>query len=218
MAMSASTCGVASSAASMASYEVFISHRGLEMKMGLANHLHHALKIGGIKSFLDVEELPPGEDVRRHMLEAARTSVIGVPIFTEMYGSSEWCLDELVGMIDNQHSRGGKVIPVFYNVQPEDLRMNWDGPFAGHFEDFVKKLRHPDEERIKRWKSALQAASWLAGYRLNDYGGYVSFMLLHLGFLLRSVFASGAELISSPCRKFKRRTCLSRKLGLIDRY
>lgn len=139
------------------------------MKKGFASCLYYALKKRGIKTFLDMEELPKGEDVRKHMLEAAKSALIGVPIFTEEYGSSDWCLDELLKMIESMRNHQGKVIPVFFDVTPDDLRMK-DGKFAKNFQDHLRTRNHK-EEKIELWKDALREASWLDGFWLEKHGG-----------------------------------------------
>lgn len=134
------------------------------MKKGFANHLYRTLENYGISSFLDMKELPDGEDVRPHMPVAAGRALVGVPIFTKIYGKSHWCLDELVAMIE---SKRGKVVPVFYDVKPEDLRMQ-SGEFARNFEDHLLSCKH-EAVRIQQWKVALENASWLAGLWLEEY-------------------------------------------------
>lgn len=104
------------------------------------------------------------------MLEDAGSAPIGVPIFTENYGSSEWCLNELVEMI----ARKRKVIPVFFDVKPEDLRME-SGKFAEHFENELRRYKRSyTANKIEQWKAALREASWLDGFWLQDYDGSIS--------------------------------------------
>lgn len=54
--------------------------------------------------------------------EAIKTASIHVAIFSPGYADSEWCLNELVLMVESR----APIIPVFYNVQPTDLRHTQD--------------------------------------------------------------------------------------------
>ena len=57
------------------------------------------------------------------------------------------------------------IIPVYYGVEPEDLRMIENGPFAPGFQKHLDKGRHED---VKRWKTALLEAAKITGFRLAE--------------------------------------------------
>lgn len=46
-------------------------------------------------------------------------------------------------------SKQAKVIPIFYDLEPEELRMEGNGPFATNFEEHLVECKH-EEESIKR--------------------------------------------------------------------
>jgi Cdc6-like AAA superfamily ATPase len=54
---------------------------------------------------------------------AIRTASVHVAIFSPRYAESSWCLKELVQMLES----GSTIIPVFYNVEPSDLRWTRGG-------------------------------------------------------------------------------------------
>ncbi|OWM77977.1 hypothetical protein CDL15_Pgr018546 [Punica granatum] len=61
------------------------------------------------------------------LLEAIRGSRIALVLFTTHYSNSRWCLDELVEIMncDGQLYRdhGHMVVPIFFDVEPTDVRM-----------------------------------------------------------------------------------------------
>lgn len=164
---------------SIGKHEVFISHRGIDMKRQFANHLYYSLQDRGIEAFLDMDELPEGHDVRPFMLEVARRAIIQVPIFTTIYAESRWCLDELVEMMESTRRSHATMFPVFFDVKPEDLRIKNGGPFAKAIEAHRDDSKH-NEDTIKRWEDALQEASWLEGFRLESYDKREGELLRHL--------------------------------------
>ena len=57
-------------------------------------------------------------------------------------------------------------IPVFYNVEPENLRRTEVEPFAAAFRKHMEKGREND---VLRWKAALLQAASKTGFRYRDY-------------------------------------------------
>lgn len=109
-------------------FDVFINHRGPDVKEGLAKHIYHRLKEHGLRVFLDQPELEKGDSVTSQIEEAIRTATVHVAIFSPRYGESSWCLNELVLMLES----GSTIIPVFYHVNPWELRwtQSQDGVYA----------------------------------------------------------------------------------------
>lgn len=117
--------GATSTAINTSSYEfqVFLNHRGDDTKKGFTSHLYSSLRSRGIRAFLDKEEMQVGDELTPQIKAAIKTASVHVAIFSEHYGDSKWCLDELVLMVESR----AIIIPVFFeNVKPYHLR--WRRP------------------------------------------------------------------------------------------
>jgi hypothetical protein len=116
-------------------YDVFISFRGKDTRGNFVSHLYGALSSAGINTFLDDEELRKGEELRPELLRAIQGSRIAIVVFSENYVHSNWCLDELVQIMEFQGTKRQIVMPVFYGVTPSYLRQ-----YAGYtFGEFIGK-------------------------------------------------------------------------------
>ncbi|XP_057846810.1 disease resistance protein Roq1-like [Cryptomeria japonica] len=60
-----------------------------------------------------------------------------------------------------------KIIPVFYQVRPSDLRHIETGVYAEAFIKYEKKSRNL--EKLKEWKEALQSLSFIAGEEITSF-------------------------------------------------
>ncbi|KAM7528299.1 hypothetical protein LguiB_031709 [Lonicera macranthoides] len=112
----------ASSSASRHRYQVFLSFRGKDTRKTFTDHLYTALVQAEIHTFKDEHELERGKNIAYELHKAIGESKIAVIVFSKGYASSEWCLDELVGILERKKAMGLTVIPVFYDVQPSDIR------------------------------------------------------------------------------------------------
>ncbi|KAL4594416.1 hypothetical protein ACB092_12G019100 [Castanea dentata] len=74
---------------------------------------------------------------------------------------SRWCLDELAEIVESKKNKGLKVVPIFYHVNPSDVR-NQTGPFGKAFAEHNKDDRI-DGEKIQKWKKALTEVGNLSG-------------------------------------------------------
>lgn len=100
-------------------YNVFINHRGPDVKKGLASDIYNRLVAdGSTRVFLDKDELQTGENINTQIEGAIRTASVHGAIFSPGYADSNWCLNELVLMVESKTT----ILPVFYNVKPSDLR------------------------------------------------------------------------------------------------
>ncbi|KAG0607740.1 hypothetical protein M758_8G051100 [Ceratodon purpureus] len=153
-------------AATDVDYDVFLNHRGPDVKAGFISHLDEALRTAGLNPFLDKASLKKGHPAFRSINDALEAAKIHVAVVSKGYAESKYCLTELVAMM-----RSGKpVIPVFYDVEPVDLRWVENGPFAKAFEKHKLK-RTP--EQVEEWRDALLKLAEITGiyFRLADYKG-----------------------------------------------
>lgn len=172
-------------------YQVFINHHGKDVKNTLASQLYRRLKDRGFSAFLDRDEMWVAESIDPQLEGVIATADVHIAIFSPRYAQSKWCLDELVGMLNQRDKRETKIIPIFYNVDPCALRIRTDdgqhglldqilkclgysarnnGVYAEALQGHVKKGRHP-QEKIAEWKKALLEVSKISGLELNAYYG-----------------------------------------------
>ncbi|GLJ33335.1 hypothetical protein SUGI_0670650 [Cryptomeria japonica] len=138
-------------------YDVFINHRGPEVKQTLAIQLYNLLKEVDIKAFLDSEEKEHGVSFISTIESAIRSASVHIAIFSPKYAESDWCLRELVLMSQSN----AKIIPVFYQVEPWELRFIEKGVYAEAFRQYEEKGRYRD--KLEEWKEALNQVSYTAG-------------------------------------------------------
>lgn len=131
-------------------YDVFVCCKGNDTCKDFVDHLHCALEQQGIYSFRNDE----GEH-----LKVIEESSIVVVIFSKNYATDSCCLDELVKIMKCNEEIGQIVLPIFYDVDPSDVR-NQKGLFGQSF------MRN-NPEKVEIWRKALVKAGSLAGWYLN---------------------------------------------------
>ncbi|XP_015577433.3 disease resistance protein RPV1 isoform X1 [Ricinus communis] len=152
---------------SKTSYDVFLSFRGADTRHNLISHLYAALSRKLVTTFIDDHGLDRGEEISPTLLKAIEESKISVIIFSENYASSKWCLDELVKIMECMKTMSRNVLPVFYHVDPSDVRKQ-TGSFGQAF-GVVKEKFKGSMDRVQRWSTALTEAANLSGWDSNNY-------------------------------------------------
>jgi hypothetical protein len=133
-------------------YDVFLSFRGVDTRDNFIAHLHRALLQNGITIFKDDNELKRGEEISPALHQAIEQSRISIVVFSQNYASSGWCLNELLKIRDCKETNGQMVLPVFYKVDPSDVRHqknSFEEAFARHEERFK------DDIKVQNWKAVL---------------------------------------------------------------
>ncbi|GLJ33300.1 hypothetical protein SUGI_0670000 [Cryptomeria japonica] len=144
-------------------FDVFINHRGPDVKDTLALQLYKLLDRMGIRAFLDSQELEFGDSVPSTIGNAIRSASVQIAIFSKMYAESPWCLDELDLMLKTS----ARIIPIFYHVEPSDLRYTEKGVYSDAFSTFVQKGRYLN--KIEEWRKVLCSVSFISGYVLTKF-------------------------------------------------
>ena len=147
-------------------YEVFLSFRGEDTRKNFTDHLYHALTEAGVHTFRDDEEIRKGEDLSFELLQAIRGSRISVIVFSKNYASSRWCLEELVEIMECRRRLQQLVFPIFYDVDPSNVRKQ-RGSFQQAFVEHEKRYLL-DKDKVRRWRAALNEATNLAGWHVRD--------------------------------------------------
>ncbi|GLJ33703.1 hypothetical protein SUGI_0677560 [Cryptomeria japonica] len=146
-------------------YDVFINHRGPDVKTTLALQLYNSLQDLDAQAFLDSEEKEIGCSFPSTITTAIRSATVHIAIFSPKYAESAWCLEELVLMLQTT----AMIIPVFYDgVQPSDLRHVEAGKYAEAFVTHTQKGRYSGEQ-LEAWKKALKNESLTAGFESSKY-------------------------------------------------
>ena len=147
-------------------YDVFLSFRGEDIRNNFTGHLHNYLLRSGINVFRDSEKLKKGEEISPALLTAIGESRFSLVIFSRNYVSSTWCLNELVEILQCVKSKGHLMHPIFYDVDPSDLRYQ-KGNLEAEFDKHEKKFQS-NPEIVQKWRSALTEAANLSGWHLGN--------------------------------------------------
>ncbi|KAI5342842.1 hypothetical protein L3X38_010718 [Prunus dulcis] len=146
-------------------YDVFLSFRGEDTRTNFTDHLYKALCDKGIYTFID-RELVRGEEISPALVKAIEESRISLIVFSENYASSRWCLDELVKILQCKQSKQQVVLPIFYKVDPSDVR-NQRSSYGDAFVQHERKFKD-DKEKVFKWRRALTEAANLSGWHFKE--------------------------------------------------
>ncbi|KAL8241750.1 hypothetical protein R6Q59_012052 [Mikania micrantha] len=150
---------VSSSSPQSWSYDVFLSFRGEDTRKTYVDHLYDALVLTGVHTYKDDEELRRGETIAPALLKAIEESRIALIIFSENYANSSWCLDEVTHIMRCRSERGQIVLPVFYHVDPSDVRRQ-----KGKYKEAFAKHELENNHKVESWRKSLMDAGNLAGW------------------------------------------------------
>ncbi|KAK2975538.1 hypothetical protein RJ640_024416 [Escallonia rubra] len=136
-------------------YDVFLSFRGEDTRKNFVDHLYDSLVRHNIRTFKDDEDLERGNSISPELLKAIEGSRFAIVIFSQNYTSSSWCLDELVKIIECKNLGGLTVLPVFYHVEPSDVRKQTG--------NFAAALEYHDRNKVSSRRQALTEAANTVG-------------------------------------------------------
>ncbi|KAJ0794693.1 putative TIR domain, P-loop containing nucleoside triphosphate hydrolase [Helianthus annuus] len=141
-------------------YDVFLSFSGEDTRKNFVDHLYAALEQHGIHTFKDDERLKQGKNINNQLLKSIEESKLFIIVFSKNYASSSWCLNELVKIMECQKSNDQIAYPVFYDVDPSDVRKQ-RGPVG-------EALAKHNNKEIGKWREALTEAANLSGWDLRN--------------------------------------------------
>ncbi|PHT27779.1 hypothetical protein CQW23_32602 [Capsicum baccatum] len=153
-------------------YHAFLS-LATKIDKSFGNHLHSALSNAGICAF-SVDELDIDEKGCKELQKTSQDSRVLIVVFSKDYPSSERCLDELVFILESKRAFGCFVLPVFYDVDPSEVRKQ-----KGRFEQAFLMYEERDIsgiegrklewlQKVKEWKAALTEVVDLGGMVLQN--------------------------------------------------
>jgi len=165
-------------------YDVFLSFRGEDTRASFTSHLSASLRNSGFAIFKDDHSLQRGDNISTSLIHAIEDSSISVIVFSKNYADSRWCLHELMVIMECHRTIGQVVLPVFYDVDPSEVR-HLKGEFGKSFINLLNKISREEESTllgmgydllwrdeicegskamIQKRRDALHAAGGLAGF------------------------------------------------------
>lgn len=150
-------------------HDIFINHRGPDVKTTFVSHLAEALKSKGYAPFVDQTELLPGDPVPEAIKAAIQGACVHLALFTPRYAESKYCLDELADMaqcVKKDPHGTVKLIPIFFEVTPSSLRRVERGCYQEAFQHHKQRGR---SSSIPVWVEALQYAANMMGFESDKY-------------------------------------------------
>ncbi|XP_030962291.1 TMV resistance protein N-like [Quercus lobata] len=145
-------------------YDVFLSFRGEDTRKNFTGYLYKALCNHGFNTFID-KDLQKGEEISMELVKAIESSRISIVVFSKSFASSTWCLNELVKIFECR-SNGQRVLPIFYKVDPSEIRKQV-GDYGIALAEHEEKFKD-DIEKVKRWRKTLKEAANLNGFHYDD--------------------------------------------------
>ncbi|KAL2951430.1 hypothetical protein AAZX31_19G049800 [Glycine max] len=150
--------------------DVFLSFRGKDTRHSFTGNLYKALSERGINTFIDDKKLPRGDEITSALEKAIEESRIFIIVLSENYAWSSFCLNELDYILKFIKGKGLLVLPVFYKVDPSDVR-NHTGSFGESLAYHEKKFKSTNNmEKLETWKMALNQVANLSGYHHFKHG------------------------------------------------
>ncbi|KAI3754332.1 hypothetical protein L1987_54114 [Smallanthus sonchifolius] len=137
-------------------FDVYLNFRGEDTGHSFTDHLYTALKGAAIRTFRDAEDVESGEDFSHETVKAIENSRGSIVVLSETYAYSTWCLDELSLILEQRRKRNHFVLPVFYHVEPSDVRKQRCS--------FAIQGSKGTEENVNRWKFALTDVANFSGF------------------------------------------------------
>ncbi|KAM1118196.1 hypothetical protein FF1_042454 [Malus domestica] len=146
-------------------YHVFLSFRGEDTRRGFTDHLYKQLEARGIRTFRDEPELESGTDINPELLKAIDQSRSAIIVLSTNFASSSWCLRELTHIVRCMKEKK-RIFPIFYGVDPSDVR-HQRGSFGEAFAEHEVNYREHMEE-VNEWRKSLKRVANLAGWNSKD--------------------------------------------------
>eukprot|EP01018_Ginkgo_biloba_P005506 Gb_23307 [translate_table: standard] len=194
-------------------YHVFLSFRGPDVRTTLVDHLYHSLSAAGIHTFFDSEKLEKGQDIGTSLEDAIYHSDILIPIFSTRYAGSSWCLKELYLMCSSKN----KIIPLFYDVKPWDVRYPDKGIYADAFHKHSTYQDRYNPNTVNQWKKAMKEVSDLSGWSLEATFGYQGKLVKEIVMdVLKTLDIMCLDVARHPVGLEQRKNELIKLLKLVD--
>ncbi|CAL9019749.1 unnamed protein product [Prunus brigantina] len=149
-------------------FDVFLSfRRGEDTCTTFTDHLYHALLQRGVFVYRDELQLERGHFISQGIYRAVEESRISTVIFSSNYARSKWCLVELPKIIECMERMRQIVFPVFYDVNPHEVR-HQTGTFGNAFAEH-EQVFGDNREIMPLWRNALTTVASISGFVVRDW-------------------------------------------------
>ncbi|KAI3754371.1 hypothetical protein L1987_54154 [Smallanthus sonchifolius] len=148
-------------------YDLFLSFNGEDTRYSFTAHLYEALRQAGITTFMDDNGIHEGQELKPKIKNSIKKSKASVIVISNNFAKSSWCLYELWLILKQRRKGGHFVLPVFYGVDPSDVR-NQRESFKIKAEEGAEGTKWT-EDNVKRWKKALTKVANLKGMVASGY-------------------------------------------------
>ncbi|XP_027340361.1 TMV resistance protein N-like [Abrus precatorius] len=147
-------------------HDVFINFRGVDTRNTFVDHLYAHFIRKGIFVFKDDKKLQKGKSTLPQLIKAITESRVSIIIFSKDYAASTWCLDEMAAIADCQQHLKQIVYPIFYDVDPSDVRYQ-NGVYEDAFVSHRRKFKH-DPDKVHRWERAMTGLASSVGWDVRN--------------------------------------------------
>ncbi|KAK2995261.1 hypothetical protein RJ640_028931 [Escallonia rubra] len=168
--------------ATKCNHDVFICFRGIDSRDEFVDYLVESLKRADIVPFTDIIT-EKGFSIRAQLLAAIEESRSSIIVMSERFASSTWCLVELEEILKKKRTSGYPVMPIFYRVNPSNVRKQED-KFAQALAEHEE--REEDKVQVDKWKHALAEFGDLVGWVFPS--AHYRLKVLTLSHLLLAIF------------------------------
>ncbi|XP_056159741.1 uncharacterized protein LOC115693992 [Syzygium oleosum] len=168
--------------------QVFLAFRGPDTRYGFAAYLYISLVAAKIRVFYDDDTSIIGKVISDELMNAIDHCKISIPILSENFASSSWCLRELSYMVDCKKTKGQTILPIFYKVKPSHVKYLTDC-FGDRLREYEKRC---DRDQCEKWKEALKKVGSFKGWeseRINNG---------HEAVLVKRVVQEVSRLLKNP--------------------
>jgi leucine-rich repeat protein SHOC2 len=101
-------------------WDVFISHASTD-SASVALPLADALRRAGLRVWLDRQEIRVGDSIRTKIDEGLKLSRFGIVILSPTFFERDWTSRELGALLAIDHGRQNVILPVWHNVDKNDV-------------------------------------------------------------------------------------------------
>ncbi|ESW06180.1 hypothetical protein PHAVU_010G026900 [Phaseolus vulgaris] len=148
-------------------YDVLINFNGEDIQRKFVSHLDSVLSTVGFTTFLHHPNALNPIHIEQPILNLSRVAIV---VFTKTYSQSAWCLQQLQQIIRWQETYCRNVLPVYYEIEPSDVRLQ-KGDFGKAFKETAHQTFSGQqlEHAMSKWSHALTKAANFFGWDESNY-------------------------------------------------